>query len=95
MQIDFDSKPSSARRAVMISITDVDLTNLAFRADPYPTYARWRAEAPVCRAKLPDNQTVWLVSRYDDAITVLKDPRFGNDREKIMTPEQTARLPWN
>jgi cytochrome P450 len=78
----------------MNSITDVDLTNPAFRADPYPTYARWRAEAPVCRAKLPDRQVAWLVTRYDDAVTVLKDPRFGNERDKVLTPEQAARVPW-
>jgi cytochrome P450 len=78
----------------MTSITDVDLTNSAFRADPYPTYARLRAEAPICRVKLPDGQTAWIVTRYDEAVTVLKDPRFGNDREKIMTPEQAARMPW-
>ena len=78
----------------MTSIKDGELTSPAFRADPYPTYARWRAEAPVCRAKLPDKQTVWLVSRYDDAVTVLKDPRFANDREKVLTPAQAARLPW-
>ncbi len=78
----------------MIPITDVDLTKPAFQADPYPTYARWRAEAPVCRARMPDRQVAWLVTRYDDAVTVLKDPRFGTDREKILTPEQAARLPW-
>jgi cytochrome P450 len=78
----------------MTPITDVDLTSAAFRADPYPTYARLRAEAPVCRVKLPDRQTAWIVTRYDDAVIVLKDPRFGNDREKIMTPEQTAKVPW-
>jgi cytochrome P450 len=92
--IDFDAKPSNARRIAMTPITDVDLTSRAFRSDPYPTYARLRAEAPVSRVKLPDGQTVWLVTRYEDAVTVLKDPRFGNDREKIMTPEQAARLPW-
>ena len=60
----------------------------------FSTYARWRAEAPVCRVKLPDKQTAWLVTRYDDAVTVLKDPRFVNDRQRVMTPEQAARLPW-
>jgi cytochrome P450 len=78
----------------MTRITDVDLTSPAFRADPYPTYARWRAEASVCRVKLPDKQTAWFVTRYDDAVTVLKDPRFANDRQKVMTPELAARLPW-
>ncbi len=78
----------------MSPITDVDLTNAAFRADPYPTYAQWRAEAPVFRVKMPDKQVAWLVTRYDDALTVLKDPRFVTDREKVLTPEQAARLPW-
>ncbi len=78
----------------MIPITDVDLTGAAFRADPYPTYARWRAETPICRANLPFKQTGWLVTRYDDAVTVLKDPRFINDRAKAQTPEQAARMPW-
>jgi cytochrome P450 len=78
----------------MIPTTDVDLTGPAFRADPYPTYARWRAETPVCRANLPFKQTGWLVTRYDDAVTVLKDPRFINDRIRAQTPEQAARMPW-
>ena len=82
------------RRIDMTPIIDVDLTSPAFRADPYPTFARWRAMSPVCRATLPDRQTAWLVTRYDDAVMVLKDPRFGNERRTVLTPEQMARLPW-
>jgi cytochrome P450 PksS len=66
----------------------------AFRADPYQTLARWRAESPVVRTKLPDKQTAWLVTRYDDAVTVLKDPRFANDRRQALSREQAARQPW-
>ena len=47
----------------------------AFRVDPYPTYARLRAEAPVYRAP---NGT-WLVSRYADCVAILKDPRASSD----------------
>ncbi len=78
----------------MLPLTDVDLISPAFRADPYPTYARLRAEAPVCRVKMPDGQIGWLVTRYDDAVTVLKDPRFINERRRAQTPEQAARVPW-
>jgi cytochrome P450 len=78
----------------MFPTMDVDLTSAAFRSDPYPSFARWRAESPVLRVKLPDQQIVWLVTRYDDAVTVLKDPRFVNDRRRVLTPEQVARLPW-
>ena len=64
-----------------------DLSSPRFKADPFPFYARLRAEAPVYRMKqsfwLP---TVWVVSRYADALSVLKDDRFSNDF--------TSKMPW-
>ncbi len=79
---------------LMSTVKDVDLTSREFRADPYPFYARWRAEAPVCRTTLADRQQVWVVSRYDDVLTILKDDRFGKDKMKALSADQLARLPW-
>jgi hypothetical protein len=45
----------------------------AFHDDPYPTYARLRAEEPVHRNALG----AWLLTRYDDVSAVLRDPGFG------------------
>ncbi len=73
---------------------EVDLSSREFRADPYPFYARWRAEAPVVRTTLPDKQNAWLVTRYDDVLAVLKDDRFAKDKTKALSPEQLAGLPW-
>jgi cytochrome P450 len=42
-----------------------------FQADPYPTYARLREEAPVLQAG-----AMWAVSRYDDVSYVLKNPQL-------------------
>lgn len=39
-------------------------------ANPYPLYARLRAEEPVCRI---EPQGWWAVSRYADVVTVLKN----------------------
>ena len=72
----------------------VDLASPAFKADPYPFYARLRAEEPVCPVVLPDKQIVWLVTRYDDVAMVLKDDRFAKDRLKALPPEQLAKQPW-
>ena len=47
----------------------------AFRIDPYPVYARLRAEAPVYQGAF-DN---WVLSRYADCVAVLKDPRSSSD----------------
>jgi cytochrome P450 len=64
-----------------------DLASPAFKANPYPFYARLRAEAPVHRMKLSFwLPTVWVVSRYADVLALLKDDRFSNDF--------TAKLPW-
>ena len=66
----------------MASIKEVDLTSRQFRADPYSRYARWRAESPVFRTTLVDGQHAWIVTRYDDVLTVLKDERFAKDKTK-------------
>ena len=50
----------------------------ANRANPYPFYARLRAEAPVYRFTLRTlgKRDGWLVSRYADVLSVFKDPRL-------------------
>jgi cytochrome P450 len=78
----------------MTPLKDVDVTSPAFKANPYPVYARQRAETPVCRLMLPDRQSAWLVTRYDDVATVLRDGRFVKDKRNVLTPAQLARLPW-
>jgi cytochrome P450 len=51
--------------------------------DPFPFYARLRQEAPVTFA--PAFQ-LWLVSRYQDVMTVLKDPRRFSSRDTLRPP---------
>jgi cytochrome P450 len=51
--------------------------------DPFPFYARLRHEAPVTFA--PAFQ-LWLVSRYQDVLTVLKDPRRFSSRDILRPP---------
>jgi cytochrome P450 len=58
-------------------IESPDLASPRFKANPYPFYARLRADAPVYRITLAYWAPVWLVTRYDDALTVLKDERFA------------------
>ncbi len=71
----------------------VDLFDPSFKADPYPTYARLRSSAPVYRAALPDGRGVWLITRYEDVLAVLKDQRFVKDWRGALTPEQLAQVP--
>ena len=71
----------------------VDLFDPVFKANPYPTYARLRSDAPIHPVTLPTGQGMWLVTRYEDVSTVLKDERFVKDVRNAMTPEQLAQMP--
>jgi len=51
---------------------DFDPMDPEFLADPYPTYHRLRAEDPVH----PSPLGFWVLTRYDDVVSVLRDPRF-------------------
>ncbi|MFJ9417646.1 cytochrome P450 [Streptomyces sp. NPDC101227] len=50
-----------------------------FIADPYPYYAKLRAQGPVHRARTPEGQEVWLVVGHEAVRGVLSDSRFGKD----------------
>ena len=73
---------------------NIDLASPAHKANPYPFYARLRAEEPVCRVSFGRKQSAWLITRYDDVVAALKDPRFVKDKRNALTPEQTRKEPW-
>ncbi|AGY57714.1 cytochrome P450 family protein [Gloeobacter kilaueensis] len=77
----------------MSRLESVQIASPAFKADPYPFYARLRAETPVYRVALPNKQPAWLVTRYDDVAALLKDPRFAKDRQNALTKKQMASQP--
>ena len=85
---------SSVKGAGPDGIVAPDLASPAFKANPYPFYARLRAEAPVWRTTLPDKRAAWLVTRYGDVAKVLKDDAFAKDKLNAMDPEQRAKTPW-
>jgi len=67
----------------------------AFKANPYPTYAILREEAPFHRRVATDGQTaIWFLTRYDDVSTFLRDhKRLVKNVNNTLTPAQQAELP--
>src|SRR5581483_9014296 len=58
-------------------LNPIDFGSPAFVADPYPAYARLRAEATVC---WDDRFNAWVVSRYEDVYSLLRDKRWSSDQ---------------
>jgi cytochrome P450 len=60
--------------------------NRAIQGDAYAYYAKLRRHSPIIRAKIPTRGTGWVVTRYDDVVQVLRDPRFSNDPRNSTSP---------
>jgi cytochrome P450 len=54
----------------LLHLNTPDFVNHAHRH-----FVRLRAEEPVCRVKLAGWNTAYLITRYDDVLEVMKDPR--------------------
>jgi cytochrome P450 len=65
-------------RAVM-TVPATPLSDPADPADPHPALAAMRESAPVHRVELHTGLPVWMVTRYDDVLAALSDPRLSND----------------
>lgn len=63
----------------MASIPPFHIADPRFKANPYPTYARLRQEAPVHRTRLGRTRGAWLLARYDDVDALLRDPRVAKN----------------
>jgi cytochrome P450 PksS len=70
-----------------------DITGSEFKASAYGFYEKLRKTAPVYAARLPDGQTAWLITRYDDVNRALKDERLFKDKRKL-SKRAGLSLPW-
>ncbi|MFG2303281.1 cytochrome P450 [Actinacidiphila glaucinigra] len=68
-------------------------TDPAFVADPFPLYRELRQEGPVRRAVVQGELEAWLVTRYEDGLAALTDPRLSSDVRDAADPRLMARLP--
>jgi cytochrome P450 len=78
----------------MVDTAHIDVTNPQFKANPYPIYEQLRREAPVCRVRVGRWLSPWLITRYDDVVTALKDERFTKDPWKAQLPFQQMWIFW-
>ncbi|WP_407636412.1 cytochrome P450 family protein [Fictibacillus gelatini] len=60
-----------------------------YKSDPYGTLAYYREHDPVHAFQLERfDRPAWLITRYSDAVALLKDTRVTKDFRKLMSEEQ-------
>lgn len=68
-----------------------DLFSPHFKADPFPTFAHMRADAPVYPHLAPDGSTIWYITRYEDVTAVLRDDVHFCKDPRHARPQETPR----
>ncbi|HLK99304.1 MAG TPA: cytochrome P450 [Myxococcaceae bacterium] len=67
-----------------------DLWSQEARIDVLPIYAQMRQHAPIARLLSPSQRVpLWVVSRYKDAVELLRDARFSKDRYKLTEADRS------
>src|SRR5918995_6022199 len=85
LDLDGNAGRTSPRYACAVTFAPNDL---AFIANPYPSYAELRQSSPVLYDEATDH---WLVSRYEDVNSPLRDRRFGRTYHHIATHAEMGR----
>ncbi|GGT86386.1 cytochrome P450 family protein [Streptomyces violascens] len=78
-----------SRPEALIPVPDVEPGT----AGPPCAYARLRAEQPVVQAELPNGETGWLISRYEEARAAFADPRLIRPLLSAWPPREGADAP--
>src|SRR5688572_12641248 len=63
------------------------------RQNPYAVYASLRSTEHITTVQISKTDTALLVSRYDDAVAILKDARFSVEKRKV-TGYDMAKAWW-
>jgi cytochrome P450 len=73
-----------------IALEKTDITSPEFRANPFPTFKRWRDERPVVPVNVLGSRA-WLVTRYDDVELAFKDERLVKNKRNARDPNKPYR----
>lgn len=58
----------------------------------YSLYEELRENAPVYRIRMPNGLDGWIITRYEDAVNVLKDPRFLKRGRTVLGEERFSQI---
>src|SRR4051794_6305692 len=78
---------------MLTSTEQINFFNAEHKTKSYQTYQFLREQAPLYQMRDPLGEAYWVITRYEDVLAVLKDPRFIKNLRTAMSAEQIAALP--
>ncbi|MCS4304856.1 cytochrome P450 [Chryseobacterium sp. BIGb0232] len=77
-----------------VQVPKVDFTNPEFIQNPFPVYAYMRETSPIKKVSFGNGQAFWMVTKYEDAIQIFRNPIFVKDIRKV-TPQEGKESAMN
>ncbi|EJR26643.1 MULTISPECIES: cytochrome P450 family protein [Bacillus cereus group] len=84
---------SSKNEQRPILASETQLTSSTFKHEAYDIYKELRAFHPVYPLSLGEKDQSWLITRYDDAMSLLKDPRLLKNIENVFSKTEEVKTP--
>ncbi|AOC91187.1 cytochrome P450 family protein [Bacillus amyloliquefaciens] len=72
-------------------LTESQLSSRAFKDEAYAFYKELRKSRPLCPLSLGSLGEGWFISRYDDAIHLLKNEKLKKNYENVITAKEEKR----
>lgn len=79
---------SSKHQKVSTILSEIELSSAAFKHNAYDFYKNTRGSRSVYPVSMGDLGEGWLITRYDDAVRILKDARMKKNYENVFTEEE-------
>ena len=79
---------SSKHQKVSTILSEKELSSAAFKHNAYDFYKNTRGSRSVYPVSMGDLGEGWLITRYDDAVHILKDARVKKNYENAFTEEE-------
>ncbi|MEH6889550.1 cytochrome P450 [Bacillus sp. JJ864] len=76
-------------------LSETQLTSSAFKHEAYNLYKELRTSHPVYPLSIGEQSQGWLITRYEDAISLLKDMRLMKNVENVFPKDEEAKAPFS
>ncbi|CAM4292354.1 cytochrome P450 [Bacillus manliponensis] len=77
----------SFKSKLPIQFGDIQLASARFKEEAYEIYKESRTKQPILPVYKGEYGTEWLLTRYEDAVAMLKDPRLKKNPDNVFTSE--------
>lgn len=76
-------------------VTEAQLSSAEFKREAYEIYKELRTCHPVYPLSSGEQSQCWLITRYEDAVSLLKDPKLIKNIENIFSKQEEVDVPFS